>query len=414
MNILFVSKSYHPHIGGVETQLRKLSHALARRHSVEVAAVNFREFRLSKRLKKLEDNLLVPSFRSYADGKVTVHSLAPTAIDRVRLLPLVTRLLPRPRQYRPQFVRFEQQIYRSVYVPKLRGLMRGKDLVHAVNTGSLSWAAAEAANAEKIPFVITPYVHPGPGGEIASDELDKLPLYERADIVFALLETDRQVLIELGVPSERVHLSGVMPLLPECVDPSDFRQRHGLENKPFVLFLGRIKKSKGVLALLNAATSVWRKIPDTHFVFAGPSGDDGRQWFDKRQDQRIRYLGVVSDQEKGNALAACDLFCMPSTAEILPAVYLEAWSYGKAVVGGTAHGLRELIQGNDAGIVVEQDPKLIAARLIELLGDDQRRYRLGSRGRALVERRFSEHALAHKLEQAYVDLCQRRMNEIAT
>ncbi len=87
MNILIVSKNYHPHVGGVETQMRKLSHALARLHSVEVAAVYFQEFRLGKRLKKLEDNLLLPRFQSYADGDVTVHALTPTAIDRLRLLP---------------------------------------------------------------------------------------------------------------------------------------------------------------------------------------------------------------------------------------------------------------------------------------------------------------------------------------
>ena len=413
MNILIVSKNYHPHVGGVETQMRRLSHALARRHKVEVAAVNFREFRSGKRLQKLEDNLLLARFQSYTDGDVAVRSLTPTVIDRLRLMPLATRLLPRPKQYRRHFFRFDHYFYKSVYVPKLRALVRGKHVVHAVNTSLFSWAAAEAAQAEGVPFVITPYVHPGPDGEIAAKEFDKVPLYNKADIVFALLETDRQVLIELGVPAERVRLSGVMPLLPQGVNPKAFRERNGLGSNPFVLFLGRMNKAKGVLALLKAATSVWRELPNTHFVFAGPSGDDARQWFAKRQDPRIRYLGVVSEQEKGNALAACDLFCMPSVAEILPAVYLEAWSYGKAVVGGTAHGLRELIEGNDAGIIVEQDPESIAARLIELLRDEQRRYQMGNRGRALVERRFSENALARSLEQAYDGLCRGGVGDIA-
>ncbi len=284
--------------------------------------------------------------------------------------------------------------------------MRGKDVVHAVNTSSFSWAAAAAAQAEGVPFVITPYVHPGPNGEIAAKEFDQVPLYDQAAIVFALLETDRQVLIELGVPTERVRLSGVMPLLPLRVDPIGFRERHGLNRKPLVLFLGRIKKAKGVSALLKATTSVWQEMPNTHFVFAGPGDAHACSSFAKRQDSRIRYLGVVSEQEKGDALAACDLFCMPSVAEILPAVYLEAWSYAKAVVGGTAHGLRELIEGNEAGIIVEQDPDLIAARVIELLRDEPRRCQMGSRGRALIERRFSENALARALEQAYDDLCR--------
>ena len=186
-----------------------------------------------------------------------------------------------------------------------------------------------------------------------------------------------------------------------------FRTRHKLGGKPIVLFVGRIVEYKGVAALLDAASRVWRKIPSAHFVFIGPPSSDVhlQRRLAEHADKRVRYLGQVSEQEKGDALAACDLFCMPSTAEILPAVYLEAWSYGKAVVGGTAHGLRELIEGNGGGIVVEQNAELIANRLIDLLRDEGQRRQMGERGRCLVEQRFSDRALCRALEAAYEDIC---------
>jgi glycosyltransferase involved in cell wall biosynthesis len=259
--------------------------------------------------------------------------------------------------------------------------------------------AQEAARAEGVPLVTTPYLHPDKNGQVS--EKQRTLFCGHADIVFALLETDREILIRLGVPEERIRLAGVVPLLPERSDAQGFRTRYGLGDKPVVLFVGRVAKHKGPHTILEAARYVWREMPDVHFVFAGPAREDARRWFSERQDERIRYLGLIDEQEKGDALAACDLFCMPSTAEILPAVYLEAWSYGKAVIGGTAHGLCELIEGHGAGITVKQDPELLARRLLELLRDAPRRQRMGESGRELVERRFSKKALIRALEGAY-------------
>jgi glycosyltransferase involved in cell wall biosynthesis len=219
--------------------------------------------------------------------------------------------------------------------------------------------------------------------------------------VFALIDTDRQVLSRLGVRDERLRLAGVAPVLPETTDPQGFRARRGLARKPVVFFCGRIVQYKGVTTLLDAARYVWREMPDVHFVFAGPADVQGETWFTERRDGRIQYLGLIDQQEKADALAACDIFCMPSTSEILPAVYLEAWSYGKPVIGGTAHGLSELIEGNRAGIVVKQDPQLLAVRLIELMRNEPLRRQMGEQGRALVERRFSKKAVVHALEETY-------------
>ncbi len=344
-------------------------------------------------LRKLNNSLLLPRFESYVDGKVPINVISLSALDRLRIFPIVNNDDINWERY--------QRVFRSVYLPKLRALVRGKDVVHSVADGYLGWAAEEAAREEGIPFLLTPYVHIGAhGGQFA----DNIAFYRRADIVFALLETNAQKLIELGVASERLRLLGVVPLLPKTSDPEGFRAVHGLGKSPIVLFVGRMTEHKGPLALLNAAPYVWREMPNVHFLFAGPGGKQQMRWFAERPDDRICYLGQITEQQKGDAMAACDLFCMPSTEEILPGVYLEAWSYGKAVVGGTAHGLRELIEGNGAGIVVEQDPQTLAARLIGLLRDEPSRRQMGARGRALVQRRFTESALVHTLEEAYNDL----------
>lgn len=394
MRILFVSQRYHPFVGGVETQTRLVVRELARRHDVEVAAVNFAEPDLPARLHTLHDSLLVPPYDSFDDEGVWVHALTPTVADRFRMAPVALRaapLLPRFRYHALR--RFGYRFYRSAYLPKLRTLVEGADVVHSVAGGYLGWAAQEAAEQAGVPFVCTPYVHPGQHG----DDADSVTGYNRADAVFALLETDRRFLVELGVPPEKVHLAGVVPLLPERAEPLEFRESLGVGDAPVVLFVGRVVDYKGVYALLDAAQYVWTEQPDVHFVVIGPGGDEELN----ARHAQIHYLGRVSEQQKADALAACDLFCMPSTFEILPAVYLEAWSYARPVIGGTAQGLHDLIEGNGAGITVSQDPEAIAQCVLTLLANPDRCAQMGQRGQDLVRARFSKEGLVSRYEEVY-------------
>lgn len=386
MNILLVTKAPkagHQGIGGVETQMQMVAEELARRqHRVQVVSDN-----------EADTNY----------GELPVHHFALSSLDRWSLR--ARHLLPR--RYRKLRSPVAYQVFRWVYLPKLRRLVRGSHVVHTLKDSAMCRVAGEAARIEGVPLLVSPYVHPGPNGHLSPQIVERAEFFKGADAVFALLETDREILVRLGVPNERIRAKGVVPLVPDKTDASDFRSRHGLGDKPVVLYVGRVEQYKGVVTLLDAAPQVWRDLPDVHFVFVGPAAEQSRKWFDGR-DKRIRYLGPVSEQEKGNAFAACDLFCMPSRAEILPAVYLEAWSYGKATIGGTAHGLRELIVENGAGTVVEQDPAILAVEIVELLRDEKRRHEMGERGRALLTRRFSKEALVRSIEETYEDLLRVR------
>lgn len=174
-----------------------------------------------------------------------------------------------------------------------------------------------------------------------------------------------------------------------------------------MLFVGRMNDYKGAPALVQAAPLVWTKRSEVHFVFIGPASEDERRIFEGA-DARIHYLGRVDDQEKADAYAACDVFCMPSRHEILPAVYLEAWSYGKPVVGGPAPGLRELIEGNEAGLVVAQTPEAVAEGLLQLLEHPEQARRFGENGRRLVRQRYTREALVDTLERVYHALLSQR------
>src|SRR5579875_224072 len=401
MRILIVAPNYHPFIGGVETHARQIAHAMSQAHQVEVAAGNFHQQRLPHRLAVLGTSLLVPAYPSYQDGPVFVHSLTPKPLDRLRMLPIAVRCIPKlcSVAYHP-LNRFGYPWYRRVYLPRLLALIRDKDVVHSLAGVYLGWTAQEAAKRAGVPFVCTPFCHPHQWG----DGPDDIAYYQKADAVIGLVETDRDYLVSIGVPREKTHVIGVSPELPESADPEGFRKRHGLEGVPMVLYVGRMMPQKGARAVFESAPLVWQRFPEARFVFIGPGTVD---WF-QATDPRIVFLGKVSLQEKADALAACDVFCMPSLSEILPTVYLEAWSYGKPVVGGMAHGLPELVEGNEAGCNVSQKPEEVAEALIKLLADPNLRARLGENGREQVRQKYSVPAVTKALLQLYTHLIESR------
>jgi glycosyltransferase involved in cell wall biosynthesis len=404
MKLLLLSQNYLPFIGGVETHARQVAQALSERHAVTVAAVNFAPCRLPKRMAILHDGLLAPSFTGYQDGAVQVHALTPRSVDRLRMLPGALRVLPGTRRVLDEPLRqLGYRCWRSVFAPRLRGLARQADIIHSLAGGSLGWAMQEAAMESGVPFVCTPFVHPHQWG----DDPASVRYYCRADAVVALVESDRRYLLQLGVPAEKLRVIGVSPDLQPHADAAGFRRRHGLGSAPVVLYAGRMMPQKGARALLAAAPRVWQAAPEARFVFIGPPTPESATWFDAGE-KRILALGSVGAQEKTDAFAACDLFCMPSESEILPTVYLEAWSLGKPVVGGQAPGLPELVAGNDAGVAVPQDPDQIAATLIRLLRDPHERVRMGEAGRALVRRCYSVAAVTGALEALYREQVERR------
>jgi phosphatidyl-myo-inositol dimannoside synthase len=398
MKILLIAQYYYPFIGGVETHVRQVAHELTQQgHQVEIVAATFEPCPLPAKLALLYYSLLTPAYESYSDGAVKVHALTPNWLDRIRMLPIAVRVLPKLRGiFFTPLNRFGYPFYRSVFLDRLKALMKDVDVVHSFAGNYLGWTAQAAAQAFDIPFVCTPFVHPNQWG----DDPASVEYYQRSNAVIGLLKSDRDYLESIGVPGEKLETIGVSPDLPETTDAVGFRQRHGLENVPLVLYTGRMMRQKGAKDLLAATQLVWEQVPDARFVFIGPQTTESQAWF-QNVDPRILSLGRVSHQEKADALAACDVFCMPSMSEILPTVYLEAWSYGKPVVGGYAEGLPDLIEGNGAGIAVSQNADDIAAALVRVLQNPDLLESFGRSGQQLVEKNYSTVSVARQLMQLY-------------
>lgn len=400
MRVIYICSNYHPFVGGVEIHAQQVAQWMSRRHIVSIAARNFSSEPTSRIAKVLHHNLLTPSHADKQDGSVAVHSLTPSISGRLFMLPMLLRAAPKLRRwfYHP-INEITHPFYRMAIWSKLNRIIKGTDVVHCLAHGDLGWVALKAARRDNVPFVCTPFVHPSQWGDGPTDK----EFYRQCDAVVGLVDSDASYLETLGVDRSRLCVIGVSPNLPSSADAGRFRRKYGLGSKKIVLYVGRMMAEKGAAAVVEAAQILQTRKSDVCFVFIGPASEAEAAIF-ANAPRNVSYLGKIDWQDKADAYAACDIFCMPSLSEILPTVYLEAWSFGKPVIGGLAEGLADLVRGNEAGANVPQDGAMIADAVSRYLDDAPMAMRQGANGQKLVEQRYSIDAVGEQLEKLYCEV----------
>lgn len=367
LRVGLVGTAYWPVVGGMEVYLRDLATALASGgHDVRVGT-RFVSRRPDSMATLFTDS--EPS-QAYQEDGVAVHVLSSSAWSQPAL-----RSIYRFHFYastRPLAERFVHAAFRR----PLTRVLSGCDVVHYSGTGRemLGFVAAAVVQRSRTPLVITPHTHAGLWGDSAMD----IDLYHRADRIVALTEEERERLVEHGLPEERIHVVGHGVSVGGQGDGRRFRRRHDVKG-PIVFYLGRKTEEKGYGLLLAAADEVLRERSDAHIVLAGPGESEPPP-----SHPRIHDLGLLTDEEREDAYAACDVFCLPSSAEAFGLVYLEAGAYGKPVVALRIPTLEERIGRAGAGLLVERSAPALSGAILRLLRDDALRQRLGAAGLAVA------------------------------
>ncbi len=264
----------------------------------------------------------------------------------------------------------------------------GADIVHYVGTGweLLGFAALAEARKRRAVFTVLPAVHPNTWGDNPLD----VRLYNQADAVLTLSNDEARHLATLGVEKTRLWTIGLAPATQDIGDGSRFRAKYKLAQRPLILFIGRKNRGKGYHTLCEAMPMVLDAVPDACLVAVGP---DLEPPYPPVPNGALLDLGRADEQEKADAQAACDVFCMPSTDESFGIAYVEAWAHGKPVIGGPAPAVRELVTEGINGFCVSQDKREIAGTLIRLLRDPAFAARLGEAGRKLQRERYTWDAV---------------------
>ncbi len=155
--------------------------------------------------------------------------------------------------------------------------------------------------------------------------------------------------------------------------------RSNKDGQRFLLFLGRIDPKKGCDLLLEAFAAVAGRHPNLHLVMAGPDKSHWREKLQATADQagigdRVHWPGMLLDDAKWGAFAACEAFILPSHQENFGIAVAEALACGRPVLISDQVNIAPEIADDGAGLV-EPDTLEGTIRLLErwlALDEEQR------------------------------------------
>jgi starch synthase len=237
---------------------------------------------------------------------------------------------------------------------------------------------------------------------ISRKRIDQALRYEqetarKMSAVLTFSEYLRQSFIrDYGVPGERVvNVGGAINLteIPQADAKKDYSGNR-------ILFIGTEFKRKGGPQLLEAFRIVRQSIPTAELHIVGPAqvSDAGPGVV---VHGHLSKADVAQRTKLEELLRDSTLFALPSLYEPYGIAPLEAMLYQLPCVVTDAWALREMVTSGVNGDVVEKGSvEDLAAKLIELLGDEDRLKAMGQRGREMVLSRYTWDAVARRISAA--------------
>jgi glycosyltransferase involved in cell wall biosynthesis len=325
---------------------------------------------------------------------IVAHPEAATAI-RARLRPDVPlRIVDRPRG--------------PWDLPRVARLVRTfRRLRPAVIHIHRSWALSAGAGAVAAALARSPAV-------VSTEHLWLPTTPRRATLVRSIIDlgVDRQVAVSAGVARqmrERLWISrDRLEVIENGIDVEAYTSRPtadlraallGPRSGPIILEAARLDPQKGQEVLLRASL----ELPGVVIVLAGVGPD--RQRLEHLATElgvadRVRFVGLRDDIP--DLLRAADVVVLPSRAEGLPVLLLEALAAGVPAVASDIPGNREALGEGTAGrLVPTGDPAALAGAIRSVLDDTDDRRRMVEAGRALVARRFGSQRMVGQVESVY-------------
>jgi glycosyltransferase involved in cell wall biosynthesis len=276
------------------------------------------------------------------------------------------------------------------------------EVIHATTFPfALVYLAWKACQALEKPFVCSPFIH------FEDPRYDHPLLWKTlqgAEVVIACSRYEKERMIERGIdPSRIIQVSlGISLNGWQRADGERFRRKYDLEGKRILLFVGTKSYDKGAIHLLKAMERIKQKMEDLVLVTIGlPT----REWREHTRNLNVSYLldlGYVSDEEKKDAFAACDLFVMPSRSDSFGIVYLEAWACSKPVIGARVGAIPEIIQENEDGALVDfGNVEDLSSKMAYLMSHPNLRQSMGEAGRKKVLEQFNWEKDILRIESAF-------------
>ncbi|WP_323765908.1 glycosyltransferase [Marinovum sp.] len=161
---------------------------------------------------------------------------------------------------------------------------------------------------------------------------------------------------------------------------------------PHLTFVGRLAAVKGVPVLLEALSFLREELPELRVTLIGDGAERARLEQDAAAlglAEVVEFAGYRSQSEVAQALKDTDALVLPSFAEGVPVVLMEAMAAGRPVIATSVAGVSELVEHGESGFLVPPGDALKLAEAIRaVLADPDRRATMGKAGRARVVAEF--------------------------
>ena len=265
--------------------------------------------------------------------------------------------------------------------------------VHFANSGcTVGMLASELTG---IPFSFTMH---GPT-EFFNVEKFALPeKLKRAEFVVCISDFCRSQLMLFAEKTDwdKLHII-------HCAVELGLYKTDAIKAKDNVLFVGRMSGVKGAALLLNAVVSLRQNFPDITVTMIGDGpekADLEAQSSELGLEPHVTFLGARSQQEVAKHMALATVFVLPSFAEGLPVVLMEALASATPVIATRVAGVAELVEdGVNGRLVMPGNQQQLNEALAQLLEDSNMRQMMGKNGRAIVDKVFNTKIETKKLSE---------------
>jgi alpha-maltose-1-phosphate synthase len=316
------------------------------------------------------------------------------------------------------------------------------DVVHT-HTWYASMAGFLAKKLFNVPFVLTTHsleplrawkAEQLGSGYAMSSWMERTAILD-ADAVIAVSQGTKADILRAypDVSSERIHViyNGIDLAEYQKTDAATALTTFGVDpTLPYVLFVGRITRQKGVTHLVEAIRYL---PPHTQVVLCAGAPDtpeiaaEMRQKVDQARTLNPNIVWIekmVSKHEAIQLYSNCRVFCCPSVYEPFGIINLEAMACKAPVVASATGGILEVVVDGETGYLVtfESDPMTsfpvhpdqfsrdLAAKISDLLADPEKCRRFGEAGRKRVEAKFAWSAIAAQTIDLYQQLIDARQS----
>ena len=227
-----------------------------------------------------------------------------------------------------------------------------------------------------------------------------------SDKIIAVSKADREDIVDCyGIDSNRIEV------IPNGVDIEKYRKKedpsvlrkYGIK-KPYVLFLGRLSRQKGVFETVRASDSFPKEVKLVLVTGkADEKGLENKLAKEVRRRKNIIWIDKMLTEEETVALYSdAEVFVSPSVYEPFGIMNLEAMACSLPVVSTKVGGIKDVVLDGETGILVSPgSPVEVAEAVNKLLGDPLLAKRMGERGRKRVEKEFSWETVAEKTLALY-------------